>query len=128
MVVARAEAERGRAEAERRLKDAEAERQLVARLADVRVGGIDRNDLEWVDREYTAAFRDFGMDLDALYPENAGGALAGRPATAEIVAALDAWAANRVQWVDFKDPFSKRLIELARAADPDPWRGRLYVG
>ena len=124
VAAARGELGRLRAEAERRAKDAEAERKLMARLMEIRIAeGVDRNDFGRAVRGYTAAFREFGVDIDALDPKAAGAALAGRPGTREIVGALDALLLN----MDYFSPPYKRFREVARAADPDPWRNSLRM-
>ena len=85
-----------------------------------------RLDPRRTDREYAAAFRPFGLDLDAMNARDFGTALKGRPAAIEVAAALDIWC--------YLDPSLKprpdnsqcrKLIEAAQTADPDPWRNGL---
>ena len=83
--------ERDRDEARRRANEAAAERRLVVRLEAIRAERGEHFDMKRADREYAEAFRAFGLDLDAIDPNEAGARLAGRPATAEIAAALDDW-------------------------------------
>ncbi len=112
--------------AEQRAKDTAAERRLLARLTDIRiVVGVVRDDFEAIGRDYADALREFGVDIEALDPKEAGVLLAGRPAAAEIIAAIDAWAAHCVGWIDFNRPLPARLIAVARTVDPDPWRNSL---
>src|SRR5262249_45343004 len=54
-----------------------------------------------------------------------GSALAGRPASVEIAAALDEWSFIRRYEIGAEEASWRRLVEAARAADPDPWRNRL---
>jgi Flp pilus assembly protein TadD len=94
----------------------------VADLEAVRGNQVENGGPEQTDREYAKAFVACGLDLDAMDPTQAGKSLAGSPATAEIAAAIDHWCAirrrgNRPSW--------RRLADVARAADPDPWRNTL---
>src|SRR5262249_7799890 len=71
-------------------------------------------------RLYAAAFRDFGVDVEALPAEESAARLRARPAVAIALAvALDDWARTGYR----RDPEqSKRLWALATAGDPDPRR------
>src|SRR5262249_50104988 len=73
------------------------------------------------DDQFAAAFRDWGLDVDATSVEEAAARLKGRPAAVvtEVVAALDEWASERrrqgkapVEW--------QRLADLAAALDDQP--------
>ena len=104
---------------------AEKDRRIVERLAailnDFGVHGDDRK----ADAEYASAFRAYGVDLDALDPAAAGRVLAASPAAADLASALDQWAFLR-RGRALRDPVgAERLVAMARAADPDPWRNRL---
>jgi serine/threonine-protein kinase len=117
----------GRARAEDRARDAQAERRLVARLETIRGEPDGYLDPQGVDRAYAGAFRAFGLDLDASAPREAAARLTGRPVSAEIAAALDEWAElrrNRLPARQDDRPW-RRLVETARAADPDAWRNEL---
>ncbi len=100
--------------------DALADRKLLADLESTMNAYADHVDPSRVDRELAAVFRGIGLDLDAIDPKTAGARLAGRPATAEIAAALDRWC--RFRKAIMKVPTWRRLLEVARAADPDVWR------
>jgi serine/threonine-protein kinase len=123
----RAELEQGRAEAERRAADDRAERRLAADLEAVRAEVAEHWSALRADQAYAEAFRAFGLDVDALEPQQVAAKLAGRPATAEVAAALDHWGTlRRIYLTQRKDVRSwHRLVEVARAADPDPWRNGL---
>jgi serine/threonine-protein kinase len=77
------------------------------------------------DQIYSRAFRDAGLNLDTSVSELAA-ALRARPAgvVPAAVAALDDWALALLCERPF-DPRWRRLLEIARAADPDPFRGRV---
>jgi tetratricopeptide (TPR) repeat protein len=100
--------------------------ELVHRLEEVRlefanVVDVNENrfDRAWANRAFAEAFREAGIDVDALRPEE----VAERVPTAlrvPIAAALDDWSSQR------KDrPGAERLLAVARLVDPDAWRNRL---
>src|SRR5262249_5880194 len=71
-----------------------------------------------------AAFREYGVEVEALSPDEAAARLRARPTVAVPLAqALDSWAG----WSRHKgdDDRALKLWSLASAIDPDPWRVRL---
>src|SRR5262249_57945331 len=75
---------------------------------------------------YAAAFRDFGVDVEALPEEEAAARLRARPSLAvALAAALDDWARTARRQAPDQ---SKRLWALAAAVDPDPCRGCVRQG
>jgi eukaryotic-like serine/threonine-protein kinase len=117
----RVEEIRGQIEAERRR--AEAIRKLVADLETVRSDLAEHFEASRTDLEYAKTFLAYGLDLDSVDPKQASEKLAGTPATAEIAAAIDDWCA--IRRLVSKAPRWSRLVEIARAVDPDPWRNTL---
>jgi len=117
------------------------DRALVARLEEVRARNADKKGEDRRDAGYREVFKAEGIDLDFLPIEDAGKALAGRAVAVELAAALDDWASARrppPKGADGADPLAaarqaipndadaaNRLLEVARIADPDPWRNRL---
>jgi Flp pilus assembly protein TadD len=99
------------------------ERKLLADLETARGAAAEQFDYPQFDRDMTAAFRAFGLDLDQAEPKEAGARLAGRPSTPEVAAALDEWC--HVRQTRLRGSAWRRLSEVARAADPDPWRNAL---
>ncbi|MFO0808039.1 MAG: protein kinase [Gemmataceae bacterium] len=77
------------------------------------------------DKLYTAAFREFDIDVDALEPEEVARRLPQGEARAELVAALDDWARNRRMPGGKGERDWRRILAAAQCADPDPWRNRL---
>jgi serine/threonine-protein kinase len=78
------------------------------------------------DGLYGRAFRDLGIDVDVLDPAEAARRIEDRPALKPyLVAVLDDWVGPRRQ-ARRDDPGAlRRLLDVARRADPDPWRDRL---
>jgi tetratricopeptide (TPR) repeat protein len=72
------------------------------------------------DRDYAEAFRDQGLGEPSNNPEAAAARVRASRWAARSVAALDDWA------VCATDPARQDwLLEVARRADPDPWRDRV---
>jgi serine/threonine-protein kinase len=107
-----------------RVEAAEKDRRMVERLAGIHNDlGVHGNDRQ-ADAEYLAAFRSYGVDVDALEPANAGARLAASPVAAQLANALDQWAFLRRMPMHDQEG-SQRLVAIAKTADPDPWRNRL---
>jgi eukaryotic-like serine/threonine-protein kinase len=71
---------------------------------------------------YGQAFMDYGLGLFVLDPQEAGKRIQDSSIHPQLVAAVDEWAyAARKAGM----PSWRRLVAVARAADPDPWRNRL---
>jgi tetratricopeptide (TPR) repeat protein len=112
---------------------AEKDRRLLARLLEVRGPHEgpkytrDEKDKLMVlaeptaEEQFASAFRDWGLDVDAVPATEAAARLSGRPAAVvtEVIAALDEWVlqrrADRKPEADWR-----RLTELAAALDDDP--------
>jgi serine/threonine protein kinase/tetratricopeptide (TPR) repeat protein len=77
------------------------------------------------EAHYAAAFGDYGIDVIALHLREAGAKIRASSIARELTAALDHWADVHTRTVPAGDTSWKRLIAVARAADPDPWRDRL---
>ncbi len=98
---------------------------LLDALAHVRTSKQDLG-TSGADAAYARAFREAGLDVDALPPAEIGAALKARPeSVAEAAAAaLDDWAL--VRWRgSHSGPTLRRLLVGARAADPNPFRDRV---
>jgi serine/threonine protein kinase len=78
-----------------------------------------------MDNQYAAAFRKAGIDVHRLSVDQAAEIIRGRAIRAEIATALDDWTALRMYSSGKKDPFWKKLQELANAVDLDPFRMQL---
>jgi tetratricopeptide (TPR) repeat protein len=102
---------------------------LVARLERIRLGEPeDRGEsgAAWgIEADYAGAFREYGVDFEALSAEGAGARLRGREVSAAVAAALDDWAAVCRRPPRPDDAKARHLLAVARAADPDEWRDRI---
>jgi tetratricopeptide (TPR) repeat protein len=117
------------------LADLETEQQdrwMLNELVDIRLTRIDVEDDAFTQKEqvyaYVAAFRKYGIDVENLPPQEAAARLRSRAIHAELVAAVDRWMvilrATRVT-VPEKERRWRALLDVARAADPDPRRDQL---
>jgi serine/threonine-protein kinase len=104
---------------------AERDRRLRNRLTEVRTGDEGFAEAD-TDADYLRAFREYGLDVDTLPAERAAERLRARPAgfAVAVAAELDVWALKRRKQ-HRPGPDWQRLLALARAADPDPWRDTL---
>jgi tetratricopeptide (TPR) repeat protein len=76
------------------------------------------------DRDYTAALRQVGIDVDALPTKEAADRITSRRQIASaLVPALDDWVA--VRSIGDDQAATRRLIDVLRTADADPWRQRV---
>jgi tetratricopeptide (TPR) repeat protein len=79
-------------------------------------------DADEAGNAYAKAFREYGVDVEALDPQTAGTQLRARDIRLELAAALDGWAGVLLRqdtgvWKD--------RLAAARAADSDPFRDRV---
>jgi len=114
----------GPAELQQRLERAGNDLELVARLDAIRldraivVAGVFNRTRS--NRDYEREFRAAGLGTVHDAPGVVAARVAGSPVRRALVAALDDWAvctadARRRAW----------LLEVARTADPDPWRDQV---
>src|SRR5262249_24758316 len=76
-----------------------------------------------LDAQFAEAFLEFGIDINGLEPAEAAARIGRTTISQALVRALDEWAAMRKR-AHGVDEFWKKLIEIARQADPDEWRNR----
>jgi tetratricopeptide (TPR) repeat protein len=124
----------GSAELCQRLGELRKDSEMVRRLEDIRmpriIAGVeDAYDNGTKDWQYARAFRDYGIDIDALQPAEAAERVRARMIRLELAAGLDCWASERIN--EFKrnqnsdDEGWKRIVAVARAADRDEWRNQV---
>jgi serine/threonine protein kinase/tetratricopeptide (TPR) repeat protein len=122
----------GGASEARRQRAAELRRdvEMVLRLQEIWFPRtLERTDSAVTDAAYATAFRDYDMDLTSLEPAEAARRLRSRETWLELTVALDHWARVRTDLSGrppkIDDPLRKRLLAVARVADPDPWRNQV---
>jgi eukaryotic-like serine/threonine-protein kinase len=105
-------------------EQAEADARLLDRLAEIR-DASEAVSFSETNVDYATVFRSAGFDLQRSPPEEAGRSIARRPprVALALATALDHWASLRRKHGG--GALADRLTAAARAADPDPWRGRL---
>jgi tetratricopeptide (TPR) repeat protein len=112
-----------------RLKEEEQDRRMLASLEEawleqIRIKWVPSKhvfiDLKSANRAYAKAFRDYGIDIEALPPAEAADLIARRDIWTDLVSSVDEWA-----WREPEKPRRERLLAVARAADGDPWRNQL---
>jgi tetratricopeptide (TPR) repeat protein len=97
--------------------------EMVLRLEDARLQGLDGPKDGWNvvndarDAAYLKAFRDYGIDLEALPADEAAERIRARSICLELTATLDALLPQAKQ--------GDKLLAIARAADPDELRNRV---
>jgi tetratricopeptide (TPR) repeat protein len=117
-------------EIQRRAQKALADLEFVRRLEETRAesgtvwGTRDRTSIPLAaraDQEYSAAFREAGIDVDTLPVKEAVERIAGRgQIAAAVLPALDDWVAVRSTVKN--EAGTRRLIDVLQTADPDSWR------
>ncbi len=76
------------------------------------------------DTAYARAFQDYGIDLAVLPVAEAAERMRGRSIRLELARAVDFWSSLRL-YQSKGPPDWTQLLEVAKLADPDPWRNRL---
>jgi tetratricopeptide (TPR) repeat protein len=109
-----------------RVRDVKRDLAFVARLdrirqdrANVQAGNLQHRRAA---RDYALAFREYGVDVEALPAAEAVARLQARPALAvPLAAALDDWVFARADQGE-RAPSWEPLVAVARGLDPDPLR------
>lgn len=109
-----------------RLTERIADLEMIVKLDNARLSAADVKeqhlDAEQAMAAYAKAFREYGIDVEAMAPQEAGPLLKARSIRVELAAALDDWVLklrvlNQKGWQD--------RLALARGVDPDPFRDRV---
>src|SRR5262245_32555549 len=115
----------GSEELRRRVRQWQADLKMVKRLEEIRMQQsevkIGHLDYSVTASAYTAAFREYGINLEGPDPAVAAERIRASGIRESLAAALDDWA-----WVTVNTgPGGReRLLAVARLADPDDWRNR----
>jgi serine/threonine-protein kinase len=112
-----------REELRRQVQELLVDLNMLARLEQIRLDQPDWKDNKFdtagADPAYARAFREYGIDVEALGVQEAAEQISQRVIGIHLVVALDDWAnvrkaAGGTGW--------KQLLEMAKKVDPDPWR------
>ena len=123
--------EKEQAEAVRQAAELLKDQRLFDRLEAIRFEYVDNRDAGKTNAAYATAFREFGVDVDQLEPEEGGRLFRQRSKPQEFASRLDDWTLMRKGAAGENDKDSwKRLSLTAQATDEDPWRNslRLLIG
>jgi tetratricopeptide (TPR) repeat protein len=106
---------------------AERDADVLRAVIDIRTAEADDPDGSASDAAYAAAFQDDELDVDRLGPDAVGARIRARPADVAraMVAALDSWAVRRRTARPRDKAGWGRVVDAARAEDPDPARDRM---
>jgi serine/threonine protein kinase len=114
---------------QQRVRARVAELEFVEKLENVRLEMAVAKDVafdrEGADALYGATFRNFGLDVEALGPKEAGERVRETTVAVEVASALDHWAQVRRQLRGADNSSWKHLLQVARAADADELRTRM---
>jgi serine/threonine protein kinase/Tfp pilus assembly protein PilF len=109
------------------LTQGRADRQLAEQMEKIRLdwsAQVDgRLDFAAAERQYPKAFADAGLDVAQGQLPQIASRIRKSAIQEQLVAALDNWAF--VAWHENHRPLQARLLQLARLADPDPWRNQV---
>ncbi len=115
-----------------RVRTVLADLRMVQRLEEIRRHQVPGQegylDPAAADAAYAAAFQEYGIDVEHLAPAAVVEAVHGRAIRGQLITALDLWARSRRSLRAGEPAAWRRLQEVARAADSDPWRQRQAEG
>ena len=98
---------------------------MVRRLREIETTREDQTiGSTWSDQQdarLEEAFRAYGLDLEAMEPEEGGAALRTSAIHPELLRALESWVFHRRRRTDADETEWTHLAAVADAADPDPW-------
>jgi serine/threonine-protein kinase len=104
---------------------AEEDAVMLARIDGLRSRWSNGDNHRQTDRDYAQAYKDYGYAIDQGDPAEIGAQLHRRRIAAELAAALDDWSLLRRAANALKGSDWKRLLDVARAADPDEIRNKV---
>jgi len=121
-------------ELHQRVREVLGDMQMLANLEDVRARSTANEsgyDLKEEDSGNAQAFREYGMDIDSLDRDEAAKRIRARSIRYELSVFLDSWShvRRRLPQRNSKQIGKdwRELLQVARAADPDPWRDRFRM-
>jgi serine/threonine protein kinase/tetratricopeptide (TPR) repeat protein len=122
-------------ELRRRADELRGDLEMVLKLVETRfpdaAGGAEESFLDQAGAEakIARAFREYGIDIEALDPAEAADRVRGRPIRQQLTLALDHWIKIRTSMPEgnrkANEALRERLLAVVRAADPDVWRNQV---
>ena len=110
-------------EFEQTVRERQMDLEMLNRLNAIRlekaIAGADDFDFSQTASDYEAAFRDYGIDVQRLDPQEAARRIKARSIAQELAAALQDWAIACKTTQPKNDTTWKELLAVACAADPD---------
>jgi serine/threonine protein kinase/Flp pilus assembly protein TadD len=97
---------------------------LLRRLEEIRLRLSSGAVAPEAAKDFAAAFRTYGIDVEALGPAEAVAAVRASAIRAHLVTGLDDWA-QQIPRTGAGMNQKQRLLAVARQVDPDPWRNQL---
>jgi len=98
---------------------------MVPRLERVRLIGRRSAKLTESEDDFVAAFREYGIDVDALDEREVALRIGKSAIAGDLVAALDKWSWVRRRLGGREDEKARRLLRIIQASDEDPDRIRI---
>jgi eukaryotic-like serine/threonine-protein kinase len=97
----------------------------AVKLDEIRLEWYDHRDDDRKYADFARAFREYGIDVEALATEEAAARVAASRIKVDLVLTLGSWAESlRSDARPENSARRQRLLAISRAADPDPWRVR----
>jgi tetratricopeptide (TPR) repeat protein/serine/threonine protein kinase len=122
------EAGRGDEELGQRVRQWLTDLDTAARLEEIRLRLFELEDRDRGYAAYAQVFRDYDIDVEALPDAEVTARIAASQIKLDLVLALGNWALGLRSDPRPQDPArGQRLLAIARAADPDPWRERVQA-
>jgi serine/threonine-protein kinase len=121
----------GLEEAEAAARQAQKDADFLAWLEEIRLESVELlqggADPRRIDEDYAAAFGNYGIDVEALEPDEAAGRIlaCGEAFAIEVATVLDDWARLRRMDRRLRGSDWQRLDAIAQRVDSDPWQTRL---
>ena len=78
-----------------------------------------------IDRDFTQAFQDFGIDLATLPVDSAAERIRSRSIRSELTHVLDFWWGSKRLFKETSKQDWKNLMAITKEADPDAWRNQM---
>jgi serine/threonine-protein kinase len=116
----------GRRQLPRRLEEVDRDLTMAQQLEEIYCRPRNHDFFSGKDQDllYAVAFKEYGIDVAVLPVVEASRRIRQRSIRAQLVLALDLWANMRYRAGTRVEDW-RRLLEIAQAADDDPWRRQL---